>query len=184
MNVGAWYESDFYTGFAFGIDNWDVGLTYTAYLSPHDTFGTVKDVALSLAVDDSALLGRFTLSPHVLMAVEPGGQADSGAGEGVSFEFEVAPGLSLDGTPVSVSFPVTVGMSLSDYYERTSGNDDALGYVALGLVASMPVRMPKSYGAWEVSGGGHLLSFRDALTSFNGGDRFQAVGTVGVRIGY
>ena len=48
----------------------------------------------------------------------------------------------------------------------------------------MPVRMPKSYGAWEVSGGGHLLSFRDALTSFNGGDRFQAVGTVGVRIGY
>ena len=54
-NVGAWYESDFYTGFAFGIDNWDVGLTYTAYLSPNDTFGAVREVALSLAVDDSAL---------------------------------------------------------------------------------------------------------------------------------
>ena len=106
-NVGAWYESDFYTGFAFGIDNWDVGLTYTAYLSPNDTFGTVKEVALSLAVDDSMLLGRFTLSPYVRMAIELGGQADGGAGEGVYFELGVEPGLSLEGTPVSLSFPVT-----------------------------------------------------------------------------
>ena len=183
-NVGAWYESDFYAGFAFGIDNWDFGLTYTAYLSPNATFGTVKEVALSLAVDDSVVLGGFTLSPHVLMAIEVGGQADGGAGEGVYFELGVEPGLSLDRIPVSLSFPVAVGVSLSDYYEGTSGNDDTLGYVALGLVASMPLRIPESYGTWEISGGVHLLSLRDVLTAFNGGDGFQAVGTVGFNIGY
>ena len=183
-NVAAWYESDFYTGFAFGIDNWDVGLIYTAYLSPNDTFGTVKEVALSLAVDDSALLGRFTLSPYVRMAIELSGQADGGAGEGVYFELGVEPGLSLEGTPVSLSFPVTLGLSLSDYYEGTPGNDDVFGYIDLGLVASVPLRVPESYGAWEVSGGIHLLSLGDALTSFNDGDGFQPVGTFGFNIGY
>ena len=183
-NVGAWYESDFYTGFAFGIDNWDVGLIYTAYLSPNDSFGTVKEVALSLAVDDSAMLGRFTLSPYVRMAIELGGQADGGAGEGVYFELGVEPGLSLEGTPVSLSFPVALGLSLSDYYEGTPGNDDVFGYIDLGLVASVPLRVPESYGAWEVSGGIHLLSLGDALTSFNDGDGFQPVGTFGFNIGY
>ena len=183
-NVAAWYGSDFYTGFAFGIDNWEFGLVYTAYLSPNDTFGTVKEVALSLAVDDSALLGGFSLSPHVLMAIELGGQADGGASEGVYLELGVEPGLSLSGTPVSVSFPLTLGLSLTDYYEGTPGNDEALGYVDLGLVASAPLPVPESYGAWEVSGGVHLLSLGDALTSFNGDDELQAVVAFGFSIWY
>ena len=183
-NVGAWYTSDFYTGFAFGVDNWDFGVTYIAYLSPNDTFGTVKEVALSMAVDDSTLLGGFSLSPHLLLAIELDGQADGGAGEGVCVELGVEPGLSLEGTPVSLSFPVTLGLSLSDYYEGTPGNDDVFGYIDLGLVASVPLRVPESYGAWEVSGGIHLLSLGDALTSFNDGDGFQPVGTFGFNIGY
>ena len=148
-NVGAWYESDFYAGFALGVDNWEFGLTYTAYLSPNSAFGTVKEVALSLAVDDSALLGNFALSPHAVMAIELSGQADGGAAEGVYFELGVEPEVSLTGTPVSVSFPVTVGMSLSDYYEGTSGSDDAFGYVALGLLARMLLGLPETYGTWE-----------------------------------
>ncbi len=183
-NVAAWYESDFYTGFGLGANNWEFGLIYTAYLSPNDTFGTVKEVALSLAVDDSALLGDFTLSPHIRMAIELGGQADGGTGEGVYLEFGVEPGLHLEGTPVSMSFPLTVGMSLSNYYEGAPGNDDVFGYIALGLVASVPIPIPEPYGAWELSGGVHLLSLGDALTSFNDGDGFQAVGIFGFNIGY
>ena len=184
LNVGAWYESDLYAGLAFGVDNWDFGLTYTAYFSPNDAFGTVREVALSLAVDDSALLGRFTLNPHVLMAIELSGQADGGAGEGVYLELGVEPGLSPEGTPVAVSFPVTFGISMTDYYEATPGNDGAFGYVDLGLVASTPIPVPETYGAWEVGGGVHLLSLGDGLASFNSGDTFQAVLTFGIDIGY
>ena len=183
-NVAAWYESDFYTGFAFGIDNWQFGLLYTAYLSPNDAFSTVKEVALSLGVDDSTLLGGFTLSPHARLAIELSGQADGGAGEGVYFEVGVEPGLGINGTPVSMSFPVTLGMSLTDYYEGTPGNDDALGYIAVGVVASVPIPIPEAYGAWEFSGGVHLWSLRDALTLFNGGDELQTVGSFGFHIGY
>ena len=183
-NVGAWYESDFYTGGGLGVDNWEFGLTYTAYLSPNDAFGTVKELALSLAVDDSALLGGFTLSPHALIAIELSGQADGGTSEGVYLELGVEPGLSLDGTPVSLSFPVTLGMSLTNYYEGTAGNDDVFGYVDFGLMASAPLPMPEAYGAWAVSGGIHLLSLGDTLTSFNGDDEFQPVGTFGINIGY
>ena len=150
-NVGAWYESDFYTGVGLGVDNWEFGLTYTAYLSPNDAFGTVKELALSLAVDDSALLGGFTLSPHALIAIELSGQADGGTSEGVYLELGVEPGLSLDGTPVSLSFPVTLGMSLTNYYEGTAGNDDVFGYVDFGLMASAPLPMPEAYGAWAVA---------------------------------
>ncbi len=184
VNTAAWYESDFYTGFGFGVDNWDFGITYAAYLSPNDSFGSVKEVALSLAVDDSALLGGFALAPHGLLAIELDGQADGGAGEGVYLEVGVEPGLSVEGTPVSVSFPVTIGMSLTDYYEGTPGNDDLLGYVDLGLVASAPIPVPESFGAWGVSGGIHLLSLGDALKGFNNGDKLQAVGTFGFSIAY
>ena len=183
-NAAAWYESDFYTGLGFGIDNWDFGVAYTAYLSPNDSFGSVKELALSLAVDDSALLGGLALSPHGLLAIEVDGQADGGAGEGVYLEVGVEPGLSVDGTPVSVSFPVTLGMSLTDYYEETPGNDDMFGYLDLGLVASAPLPVPESYGTWGVSGGIHLLSLKDTLTAFNGGDEFQAVVTFGFSVAY
>ena len=183
-NVASWYESDFYTGFGFGVDNWDFGVAYTAYLSPNASFGTVKELALNMTVDDSALLGSLALSPHGLLAIELNGQADGGAGEGVYLELGVEPGLSLNGTPVSVSFPVTLGMSLTDYYEKTPGNDALFGYVDLGLVASVPLPVPASYGAWEVSGGIHLLSLGDTLKAFNDGDEFQAVGTFGFNIAY
>ena len=48
----------------------------------------------------------------------------------------------------------------------------------------MPLSIPASYGAWEVTGGVHLLSLQDTLTALNGGDDFQAVGTVGFSIAH
>ncbi len=187
-NAAAWYESDFYTGFSFGVDNWDFGLTYTAYLSPNASFGTVKELALNFAVDDSAWLGRLALSPHILMAVELGGQADGGASEGVYVELGVEPGLpttlNLRGSPIALSVPVTLGISLSDYYEETPGNDSAFGFADIGIVATMPLAVAESYGDWEISAGVHLMTLGDALTAFNRGDGVQAVGTFGFSLGY
>lgn len=183
-NVGAWYESDFYTGVGIGVDNWEFGLTYTSYLSPNDAFGTIKELSLALSMDDSALLGGFTLSPHVLMAIELDGQADGGAGEGVYFEFGVEPGFAFDAAEMSLAFPVTVGLSMSDYYESSPGNDEAFGYVSFGVVGSRPVPISEAYGSWEVSGGLHLLSLGDGLAALNQGDELQAVGIFGVSITY
>ena len=183
-NVGAWYESDFHTGVSFGVDNWDFGVTYTTYLSPNDSFGTVKELALNFSFDDSAWLGPLALSPHIAMAVELDGQADGGGGEGVYVEFGVAPAIPLGESPISLTVPATLGLSLSDYYEETPGNDSVFGFADIGVVATLPLPIDGSYGVWEVNGGLHLMTLGAALTAFNGGDGLQAVGTFGFNLEY
>ena len=188
-NVRAWYESDFFTGFSLAIDNWEAGITYTSYLSPNDSFGTVQELSFGLAMDDTALLGNFAIQPHVLMAVELNGQADGGDGEGVYLEFGIEPGTQIvEG--LAVTFPVTLGLSLSNYYE--SGIDEGLpgafsdtyGYLDVAAVVAVPLPMPENYGSWEFSGGLHLTSLGSYLESLNEGDGVQVLGTFGIGIGY
>ena len=76
-NVASWYESDFFTGVTLGLENWEAGITYTSYLSPNDSFGTVHELSLALIMDDSELLNGFALAPHVGIdhrAERPGGR--------------------------------------------------------------------------------------------------------------
>jgi len=57
-------------------------------------------------------------------------------------------------------------------------------YVDLGLGASVPLPVPESNGTWELSGGIHVWSPRDALTLFTDGDGFQPVCTFDFNIEY
>lgn len=180
---GAWYESDFYAGLAFGLENWQAGLTYTSYLSPNHSFGTVQELGLSLSMDDSALLA-VPLSPHLGIAIELSGQADGGAAEGVYLELGVEPGLDLAVSDVSVGFPVTLGLSLNNYYEDGAGINDTLGYVDVGAVATMPLAVPESFGAWEFSAGVHLLRLGRYLEMLNDGEPLQIVAAGGLSIAY
>lgn len=183
-NVKMWYESDFYTSLALGIDNWEVGLAYTSYLSPNDSFGTVKELAIGLTMDDRELLGSFALSPHALLAIEMDGQRDGGAAEGVYFEVGAEPGVSLENAPVSVSFPVTLGFSLSDYYEHPAAGDTTFGFFSVGMSGTVPLNVPESLGTWEVRGSLLLYALGDSLERFNSGDGFQPVVAFGLSLSY
>ena len=190
-NMLAWYEADFFTGFALTIDNWETEITYTSYMSPNDSYGTVQEIALSLRMDDSGYLGTFSLSPHMLLAIETNGQADGGDSEGVYLELGVEPGLDVIDGVASVAFPVTVGLSLTDYYENGVAADDPLGfsdrfgYFDIGAAVSVPLpMMPESYGSWELSGSFHFISLGAYLESLNDDDNVQAIGAFGVSIGY
>ena len=190
-NMLAWYEADFFTGFALTIDNWEAGITYTSYMSPNNSYGTVQEIALGLSMDDSGYLGAFSLSPHVLLAIETSGQADGGDSEGVYLELGVEPGLDIIDGVASVVFLVTVGLSLSNYYENGVAADDPLGfsdrfgYFDIGAAVSVPLpMMPESYGSWELSGSFHFISLGAYLESLNDDDNVQAIGAFGVSIGY
>ena len=190
MNTTAWYEMDFYAGLSLGlVGQWQADVVYTQYMSPNDTFSTVKELALGLAFDDSERMGALALAPYVMLAVEASGNA-AGIESGVYVELGVEPGLPLEDSPVSLTFPVTLGLSLSDYYQNTDpmvgmvGANDGFGYFDLGIVASVPLDVSESYGSWEVSGGVHLLFLGDTLEAANAGDQFQAIGSFGVSIGY
>jgi hypothetical protein len=189
QNTTAWYRSDFYAGLSLGlVGHWQAGVVYAQYMSPNDRFSTIKELALSLGFDDSEWMGDLALSPYVTLAIEVAGNA-AGIDEGVYVELGiepgVEPGLPLEDLPLSLTFPVTLGLSLSDYYQDALGANDAFGYFDLGILGSVPLlRVSESYGSWEVSGGVHLLFLGDTLEALNAGDQFQAIGSFGLSIGY
>jgi hypothetical protein len=178
-----WYESDFYAslGLEFG-GGVSVGTTYTAYTSPNSTFGTVKEIAFKLAVDDSGALGTAALSPYALVAFELDGQADGGTGEGTYLELGVAPGWAAEA--VSLAFPVKVGLSLRDYYEL-DGVDTTFGYASVAGIVTVPLTgVPASYGAWNVHGGVELQTLGDATTALNSGDDSKVIALFGIGLSY
>lgn len=187
----AWYEFDFYSGLTFGfLDTWEAGVTYTIYTSPNGFFKSTQEIALSFAFDDSDLLGDFALSPHVVFAFEfQGGGADGQRPLGTYFELGVEPSLVViesEKYPVTLAVPLTLGLSLSDYYQDpNTGQDSTFGYFDGGLVFSVPLGfMPADYGAWEVFAGVHFLALGSSTKALNMGDSFQAIGQFGIAMSY
>lgn len=174
-----WYESDIYATLGFGFNATTLGLTYTSYRSPADRFAHVKELAVKLGFDDSAVLGRGALKPYGLVAFEltEDGQADAGLGRGTYIELGVAPGIT--GSKASLAIPVKVGLSASDYYEF-GGDDSKFGYFSVAGIVTVPL------GAHaNVHGGVEIQTFGDSLKAFNqfgdDGDRsVAAIGSIGL----
>ena len=81
------------------------------------------------------------------------------------------------------SFPVALGLSLSDYYEGENG-DESFGFFNAGVIVSMPLpAIPAEYGSWEIGGGVNFLFFGDALKSINGStDDVEPIGIFSISL--
>jgi hypothetical protein len=116
------------------------------------------------------------------------GQADGGADEGIYLELGVEPGFSLvknDQVSIGVSVPLTLGLSLSNYYEGANGDDDTFGYFDAGVAVSVGLGLvPEDFGSLSLTIDGHFLFLGDNLETANNGDSFKAIGTVGVSLSY
>jgi hypothetical protein len=181
VNGKMWYESDFYATVGFGLSGGTTAaVTYTAYTSPNGLFGTVREIAFKLSVDDSGRLGAAAIHPYVQLARELSGQADGGAEEGTYVELGVAPGVSF--SRVSVSVPVKVGLSAGNYYEGLNG-DETFGYFSVAGIATVPfTSMPTRFGTWNVHGGVEYQRLGDR-NSFAFGKN-QAIYSIGVGFSY
>ena len=179
-----YYETDFYAGLGLGFaGGWGADVTYTSYMSPRGSWGTTKELAVGLSHDD-------VIAPYVTLAFEMSGGAEGGPNEGSYLELGVEPSLPLEDAPVSVSFPVAVGMSLSDYYEyATPGGmmeDGGFGFFNVGAMLGVPLSgIPAEWGSWEFTAGVQLLVFGDALKAINGSDDgVEPIGIFGLSLGY
>lgn len=194
---GIFYETDFYAGLGFGFaEGWGGDVTYTAYMSPRGSFGTVKELAIGVSHDDM-------LAPYATFAFELAGNA-AGENEGTYLELGIEPALPLDDAPVGVSFPVAVGLSLSDYYDAGAGAslsatadgpidrhdpdgvNETFGFFNVGAMVGIPISgIPAEYGSWEFTAGVNLMFFGDALQAINGmDDGFTPIGVFGLSLGY
>ena len=180
-----WYESDLIGGFSVGfLDVFEFGTTFTYYTSPNGAFNDVQEFSLNLNFDDSKWLGPFALSPYVLVAFEKAGQADGGSNTGTYIELGVEPGFEPI-KPLTVSFPLKLGLSGKDYYEDNSGHDKTFGYFDLGIAVSMPLAfIPKDFGEWAVSAAGHFLFLGDATKDFNSGNDTYQLAVFGLSLSY
>jgi len=183
-----WYESDLYAGIAVGFaERFELGLTYTLYTSPNGSFNDVGEWSISLSFDDSELLGPLSLSPSVTLAFEVDGTA-FGPDEGTYLQLGIEPGATLMENPqvsVGVSLPLTLGLSLDDYYEDADGDDDGFGYFDAGVAVNLGLGgIPKSFGELSVTVAGHFLFLGDNLEDANNGDAFKAIGSIGVSLSY
>lgn len=183
--VENWYEADFILGVGLTIDKLTLGAQYIWYTSPSDSFQTVTELDLSAAYDDGELLGAWKLSPSVLIAFETGDDFADGADtqQGVYFQVAVNPGFSVklcEHADLAINFPVTLGLSLDDYYEDASGDDDAFGFLSAGVKASMPLPIPESYGSWSISASLNALLLGNHTADYNDDREANFVATIGI----
>jgi hypothetical protein len=192
-----WFESDLYTSLNFAFaKQWQASVIYTAYMFPNDALPSTQEVAFGLGYDDSKLLGAFSLKPNILFAVETAGGADLKSGElGSYFQVSIEPGFRLVDSrdyPIDVHFPMSLGLSINDYYEDASGHDDTFGFFDVGVVFTMPLAfMPKGMGSWELKAGVHLVTVGSNAAELVGpavtkgrGDRTDVVGVIGISMSY
>lgn len=156
-------------------DRFTAGATYTVYHSPNATFGTVEELAFSVGFDDTGLLSdSFALKPNLVVAFELDGQADAGSHVGTYGQIGVEPAFAvgkLGDLDITVSVPVTIGLSLSDYYEYGTGDDDFLGFVDIGIAATSPLPfLPARLGPWSGTLALHALLLGDNNETAHHGD--------------
>jgi hypothetical protein len=180
-----WYESDLYAGVTLTAGKISLTASYTFLTSPNDAFETVQELGFTFGLDDSAWLKEWSLKPYATIAVETGADASDGANSdtGVYLELGIAPGFAFDlgSTPVTVSLPALVGLSVADYYQNAAGEDDTFGFAQVGARASLPLGKPGRYGTWALNGGVSVLFLGDHTQDYNAGDDTEIIGTIGLQ---
>jgi hypothetical protein len=186
--VKYWYESDLIAGFVLTKGKFSLTTTYTFLMSPSDAFATVQELDFTFAYDDSDLLGAWALHPYALLGIETGANGSDGADSnaGTYLELGVAPGFAFDvgKTPISLSFPLSVGLSLHDYYQNAAGEDDTFGFFQVGMKASVPLPFGDRYGKWTLNAGVSGLFLGDHTTEYNHGNDTQVIGTIGLQLNF
>jgi hypothetical protein len=163
--VPNWYEFDWDVFLAVDFAKYFTAqVMYIEFISPNDGFGTAKNLELKLAINDSELLGAFSLKPYVKTFFELDGKAGSGASEGVYFEVGITPSVAAG--PVTFSFPVVAGFGANDFY----ADDQGFGYVSAGVSASVPLSfVPAGYGSWTAGVNGTYFN-GETLNDFGRND--------------
>lgn len=175
-----WYESDVYVGAELAIGSWGIDLSYNHCLAPGDAFANLQELAVTVSYDDTeAGLLPVPLLPFLTLLRELDETRAS------LLELGVAPTLpvTLGSLEIELSLPLTLGLSLDDYYQDAVGDEQTLGHVSSGLSAAVPLAFLSQWapGQWELRAAVtyHFLAAQSAQDSNDGGDD-RWVGSLGL----
>jgi hypothetical protein len=173
------YEEDFYSTLTLGFSKFAGSVKYIAYTSPNASFTTVKEIDLQLT-------STHKYAPYGLVAFELNdkGQADAGAHKGTYLELGAGPNCALGKWTFTV--PISVGLSLHDYYETSTG-DEPFGFFDIGGMITIPLSdVASKFGAWNVHGRADYLRLGNGTVQVPGNDgkKNHAVFMGGIGLSY
>jgi hypothetical protein len=120
--------------------------------------------------------------PHLTLAQELRGGSDFGGSRGTYLELGVEPTYQLT-DKLRLSGPVSLGLSLNNYYELANGDDDMFGFLSIGVHAQAPMDfMPTRFGPWQLDFGLDLLFLGDNTEAMNGGDAVEVILGIGAAV--
>jgi len=183
-NPLSWAESDFTPGVSLTFGKVTLTESYQFMFFPNGSTNETSESLISkLAFDDSDILGPLALHPSISNQHEVSGKAANGTAgrHGDYWEAAVAPSVSAG--PVTVTFPVTVGVGSSKYYAK-----DGYGYLSAGVNLGYTIPMPKQYGVWTATVGGTYYNFNKSAVGAgtNAGSTTDSdvVGNVGLGVAF
>lgn len=171
------YEERFSAGITLPlVGSLTAGATWTAYTSPNVLFDTRQELALRVEK-------RGGLNAYGVAAFELKGAADGvDEGTGSYLELGMAPSIGLGVFKSTLAVPMTVGLSLQNYYQGFSG-DSRFGFMDVGAHVTVPLGSGE-YGAWRLHGGADVYVLGDTPRLRNAGERTKIVGVVGLAFRY
>ena len=172
------YEEDFYAGLTLGFNQVNFTTKYIAYTSPNGLWGPVKELDLAFA-------GTQKYAPYATFAFELGDKsADGGSNKGSYLELGAGPNWPVG--KATFTIPVSVGLSLKDYYEGPDG-DEKFGFFDIGGLITVPFsNVPAKYGSWNFHARADYLRLGNStvLASGNDGKKNQGVVLAGIGLSY
>lgn len=182
-NQGDWHESDNFVGAAaqFG-GGLTTGVTYTYYAAP-DIRGAdpLQEVSAVVGYVGDDFGGR--LAPQVKVA-KPVDETD-----GWFTQASIRPAIpvaDMRAGPVTVGFPMEVGVGIDDYYGSTNGETGVYG--SIGADVAVPLGLPRTYGAWQATAGVDTIIRDETIQSaggpLDGGGDVVVTGTVGLAVNF
>lgn len=181
-DLDQWYESDLFAGVDFVFGDFKLGGIYTLYTYPNGAFDEIHELGVKLSYNDSKLGLPIALNPYVAWYWET---SDKNGEEDQYAEVGIAPAVPIGKSGLTLSFPVTVGLSPDGYYLESDGGNEFLGYGTVGAFATLPLPIPSRYGNWSLTGGvTYIYLFSDSTEASNNGDDDDFIGKVGLAFTY
>ncbi len=185
--AGSWFENDITIELPISFGKFTVTPLYYLYQYPNGAFETIQEVGITLGYDDTDMIAEgFALKPYIGIYYE----FDDGNGSEDSYA-EVGFGPSWTPPQVggydipALTFPFALGLSLSDYYLDSEGDDETFGYVSVGVTTSIPLPVPEQWGAWSVNLAGYYqYLIADSAEAANNDSEHVFYGTIGMSFVY
>ena len=174
-----WYESDLYAGLTASTGNLEFGAVYTWYLYPFGGVPEIQEVgafaSYGISIGDNPDIDdevTFDLGFGAGVYFET---YDAGGSEDAYLELGVEPATAVEisgfDEPIALAFPVTVGLSLDDYYvDPATGDEEFFGYVSVAAAATFPLTPGGKYGTWTLTPAVEGLFLGDGLSTVDGDD--------------